>query len=76
MHVITGQIDISLACVYPAKIWASININSINNERLINTFSNATSMAHSQVLPGSVFINHSQEHSLSFSLRFANWNVT
>ena len=28
------------------------------------------------VLYGSVFTNHSQEHSLSFSPRFANWNVT
>ena len=26
--------------------------------------------------PGSVFTNHSQEHSLSLSPRFANWNVT
>ena len=25
---------------------------------------------------GSVFTNHSQEHSLSFSPRFANWNMT
>ena len=25
---------------------------------------------------GSVFTNHSQEHSLSLSPRFANWNVT
>ena len=26
--------------------------------------------------PGSVFTNHSQEHSLSLSPTFANWNVT
>ena len=26
--------------------------------------------------PGSVFTNHSQEHSLSFSQKFANWNET
>ena len=26
--------------------------------------------------PGSVFTNHSQEHSLSFSPKFAHWNVT
>ena len=30
----------------------------------------------SQTSPGSVFTNHSQEHSLSLSPRFANLNVT
>ena len=36
----------------------------------------ASDVCDHPVIPGSIFTNHSQEHSLSFSPRFANWNVT